>query len=74
MILSQLKTGQCGRVIKVGGEGAIRRRLLDMGITKSTVICVYKKAPFGDPIEMIVRGYKLTLRLDEAEKIEVEKC
>ncbi len=74
MVLSSLKIGQSGRVLKVNGEGAVKRRLLDMGITKKTAVKVVKKAPFGDPIEIELRGYKLTLRLSEAEKVEVERC
>ena len=64
--------GETVRVIKVHGEGALRRRLLDMGITKGTTINVLKTAPLGDPIEVTVRGYELSLRKAEGEIIEVE--
>ncbi|MBQ9882621.1 MAG: ferrous iron transport protein A [Synergistes sp.] len=64
--------GETVRVVKVHGEGALRRRLLDMGITKGTTINVLKTAPLGDPIEVTVRGYELSLRKAEGEIIEVE--
>ena len=64
--------GETVRVVKVHGEGALRRRLLDMGITKGTQINVLKTAPLGDPIEVTVRGYELSLRKAEGEIIEVE--
>lgn len=64
--------GETVRVVKVHGEGALRRRLLDMGITKGTKINVLKTAPLGDPIEVTVRGYELSLRKAEGEIIEVE--
>ncbi|MBR4401851.1 MAG: ferrous iron transport protein A [Synergistes sp.] len=64
--------GETARVVKVHGEGALRRRLLDMGITKGTQINVLKTAPLGDPIEVTVRGYELSLRKAEGEIIEVE--
>lgn len=64
--------GETVRVVKVHGEGALRRRLLDMGITKGTQINVLKTAPLGDPIEVTVRGYELSLRRAEGEIIEVE--
>ena len=64
--------GETVRVVKVHGEGALRRRLLDMGITKGTMINVLKTAPLGDPIEVTVRGYELSLRKAEGEIIEVE--
>ena len=64
--------GETVRVVKVHGEGALRRRLLDMGITKGTMINVLKTAPLGDPIEVTVRGYELSLRRAEGEIIEVE--
>ena len=72
MTLRDLKVGQSGQVVTVGGERALRRRLLDMGITPGTNIIVKKAAPMGDPIELLLRGYILTLRLDDAEKIMVE--
>lgn len=71
--LSELEIGKKGIVITVGGEGALRRRLLDMGITPKTVVMVRKVAPLGDPIEINLRGYELTLRRDDAQKIQVEE-
>ena len=73
MTLRELSIGKSGRVLTVGGEKALRRRLLDMGITPRTVITVKKAAPMGDPIELLLRGYVLTLRLADAEKITVEE-
>jgi len=70
--LRELKIGQSGRVLDVGGEKALRRRLLDFGLTPRTTVTVKKAAPMGDPIELLVRGYVLTLRLEDAEKITVE--
>lgn len=71
-LLSQLSIGEGGKIVKVGGEGAIRRRLLDMGITPGAQVYFRKKAPLGDPIEITVRGYELTLRKAEASFAEVE--
>ena len=73
MTLRELSVGQSGRVLSVGGEKALRRRLLEMGITPRTVITVKKVAPMGDPIELLLRGYVLTLRLEDAERITVEE-
>ena len=56
-----------------GGQGALRRRLLDMGITPGTEVMIRKRAPMGDPIEIHLRGYELTLRIEDAKKIQVEK-
>lgn len=70
--LSEFKPGEEGTVKKVNGEGRIRRRLFDMGITPDTVVFMRKVAPFGDPIEITLRGYELTLRKSEAEFVEVE--
>ena len=72
--LNKLKIGTSGIVLTVGGEKALRRRLLDMGITPRTLITVKKAAPMGDPIELLVRGYVLTLRLEDAEKIFIEQA
>ncbi|MCL1829553.1 MAG: ferrous iron transport protein A [Oscillospiraceae bacterium] len=72
MTLKDIKPGGSGRVTAVDGEKALRRRLLDMGITPRTLITVKKTAPMGDPIELMLRGYVLTLRLDDAEKITME--
>ncbi len=71
-LLSQLSIGEKRTVIAVNGEGAIRRRLFDMGITPGAEICLRKKAPLGDPIEVSLRGYELTLRKAEAAHVEVE--
>ena len=70
--LSELAKGEVGKVIKVNGEGAIRRRLFDMGITPSAEVLLRKKAPLGDPIEITIRGYELTLRKAEAALVEIE--
>lgn len=70
--LNNIRMGNTVRVIKLGGEGAVRRRIMDMGITKGTEIYVRKVAPLGDPIEVTVRGYELTLRKADAAIIEVE--
>jgi Fe2+ transport system protein FeoA len=73
MNLKDLKIGKSGLVLAVGGEKALRRRLLEMGITPRTTKTVKKAAPLGDPIELFLRGYVLSLRLEEAEKITVEE-
>ena len=73
MTLTDLKTKSSGRVVTVGGEKALRRRLLDMGITPGTTITVKKVAPLGDPVELLLRGYVLSLRLEDAAKITVEE-
>ena len=73
MTLKDVRIGESCRVLSVGGERALRRRLLDMGITPRTVITLNKTAPMGDPIELLLRGYVLTLRLEDAEKITVEE-
>ena len=70
--LSELSIGEKGRVVKVNGEGAIRRRLFDMGVTPGADVYFRKKAPLGDPIEISIRGYELTLRKAEASFVEVE--
>lgn len=71
--LRQIRCGNTAKVRKIHGEGAVRRHLMDMGITKGTEIFVRKEAPLGDPIEVTVRGYELSLRKSEAEFIEVEE-
>ncbi len=71
-LLSEFSVGERGIVVKVNGEGRIRRRLFDMGITPQAEVIMRKKAPLGDPIEVTVRGYELTLRKDEAACAEVE--
>lgn len=70
--LKQSKIGDNVTVVKLHGEGAVKRRLMDMGITKGTQIHVRKVAPLGDPIEVTVRGYELSLRKADAEMIEVQ--
>lgn len=70
--LDSMKPGSTGVICSVGGAGALRRRLLDMGLTPKTTVMVRKVAPMGDPIEIYLRSYELTLRKDEAAKIEVE--
>ena len=70
--LKDIKIGETARVVKLHGEGPVKRRIMDMGITKGIEIFVRKVAPLGDPIEVNVRGYELTLRKSEAENIEVE--
>ncbi|MCI5500073.1 MAG: FeoA family protein [Vescimonas coprocola] len=70
--LKQTKVGASVRVVKLHGEGAVKRRIMDMGITKGAEIYVRKVAPLGDPIEVTVRGYELSLRKEDAEMIEVE--
>lgn len=69
--LSELAVGEAGSVVKVDGEGRIRRRLFDMGITPGADVLMRKLAPFGDPMEITVRGYELTLRKSEAECVIV---
>lgn len=71
--LKDVKVGKSARVVKLHGEGALKRRIMDMGITKGVEIRVRKTAPLGDPIELTVRGYELTLRRCDAEMIEVEE-
>ena len=73
MTLAQLPVGCTARIARVGGEGALRRRLLDMGLTPRTQITVRKTAPMGDPIVLHLRGYELTLRLEDAANIELEE-
>lgn len=72
MTLKDVKVGKTVKVIKVGGEGAIRRRIMDMGITKGVEIYLRKVAPLGDPVEIMVRGYELSIRKSDAEMIDVE--
>ncbi|MBR3750424.1 MAG: ferrous iron transport protein A [Clostridia bacterium] len=72
MTLDKVLIGKTVTVIKLYGDGAIRRRIMDMGITKGTKVTVRKYAPLGDPIELTVRGYELSLRKEDAAKIEVE--
>ena len=73
MTLNELKIGDSAAITAVGGEGPLRCRLLDMGLTPRTVVTLRKVAPMGDPIEIHVRGYELTLRVEDARQITVEK-
>ena len=70
--LDEFKIGETGLIKKVEGEGRLRRRLLDMGVTPNAKVYLRKKAPFGDPIEITIRGYELTLRNTEAQLIILE--
>ena len=70
--LRDAKIGETVKVVKLSGQGAVKRRIMDMGITKNVEIYVRKVAPLGDPIEVTVRGYELSLRKADAEMIEVE--
>ncbi|MCR5254813.1 MAG: ferrous iron transport protein A [Acetatifactor sp.] len=70
--LRDVKVGETAKVVKIHGEGGLKRRIMDMGITKGTEIFVRKVAPLGDPIEVTVRGYELTLRKDDANILEME--
>ena len=73
--MSTLRDATCGdtvKVVKIHGEGAVRRRIMDMGITKNVELYIRKVAPLGDPVEVTVRGYELSLRKADAEMIEVQ--
>jgi ferrous iron transport protein A len=70
--LRQVKIGETVKVVKLHGEGAVKRRIMDMGLTRGTEVYVRKVAPLGDPIEVTVRGYELSLRKADAEMIEIE--
>ena len=70
--LKEVRIGETVRVVKLHGEGAVKRRIMDMGITKGVEIYVRKVAPLGDPVEITVRGYELSLRKADAEMVEVE--
>ena len=72
MTLNELRIGETAAITAVGGEGALRCRLLNMGLTPRTLVTLRKVAPMGDPIEIHVRGYELTLRVEDAQKITVE--
>ena len=71
--LRDMKIGETATVVKLHGEGAVKRRIMDMGITKNTEVFVRKVAPLGDPIEVTVRNYELSLRKADAEMIEVKE-
>ena len=70
--LKDVKVGETVKVVKLHGEGAIKRRIMDMGITKGVEVYIRKVAPLGDPVEITLRGYELTLRKAEAEIVTVE--
>ena len=70
--LKDTKVGETVKVVKLTGEGAVKRRIMDMGITKGVEMHIRKVAPLGDPVEVTVRGYELSLRKADAEMIEVE--
>lgn len=70
--LKEVKVGQSAKVVKLHGDGPVKRRIMDMGITKGVEIYVRKVAPLGDPMELTVRGYELSVRKADAEMIEVE--
>jgi Fe2+ transport system protein FeoA len=71
-VLHELKKGEKGRVVKIGGSGSIHRRLLDMGLVSGSEVEMERVAPLGDPIEIKVKGYNLSLRKEEAGSIQVE--
>ena len=73
MTLDKIKIKKKGKILAVSGEGALRRHLLDMGLTPRTEVLVRKVAPMGDPIELRLRGYELTLRLEDARNIEIQE-
>ena len=70
--LRQAKVGDTSKVVKLHGEGAVKRRIMDMGITKGTEVHIRKVAPLGNPVEVTVRGYELSIRKADAEMIEIE--
>lgn len=73
MTIADLKPGEKGTVAQVNGEGVLRLRLLDMGLTPGTVVMMQRRAPLGDPLQIRLRGYSLTLRRDDAEKILLQE-
>lgn len=70
--LKQVKPGQTVKVVRLHGEGAVKRRIMDMGLTRGVEVYVRKVAPLGDPVEVTVRGYELSLRKADAEMVEIE--
>ncbi len=70
--LKDVKVDQTVRVVKINGDGSIKRRIMDMGITKGATLYIRKVAPLGDPVEVTVRGYELSIRKEDAQNIEVE--
>ena len=73
MTLKEVKPGTTVKVVKISGEGAIKRRIMDMGLTKNVEVFVRKVAPLGDPVEVTVRGYELSVRKADAELVEVAR-
>ena len=71
-VVNNMKPGEKGRVISIGSSGALRRRIIDMGITPGALVIMKKAAPFGDPLQINVRGYELSMRRSEAREISVE--
>ena len=71
--LKEVKVGQSCKVVKIHGEGALKRRIMDMGITKGVLVTIRKVAPLGDPLELHLRGYELSIRKADAEMIEIEE-
>ena len=71
MTLNELKTGETAKIGRLNGGGAVKRRMMDMGLTSGTEVTVRRIAPLGDPIELSVRGYELSIRKDEAANVEV---
>ncbi len=72
MTLREVKVGDTVKIVRISGSGQVKRRVMDMGLTKGTEVSIRKIAPLGDPIELTVRGYELSIRKDEASAIEVE--
>lgn len=70
--LREVKNGEAVTVVKLNGEGAVKRRIMDMGITKGCSVYIRKVAPLGDPVEVTVRGYELSVRKEDAQMVEVE--
>lgn len=70
--LREVKSGETVTVVKINGEGAVKRRIMDMGITKGCSVYIRKVAPLGDPVEVTVRGYELSVRKEDAQMVEVE--
>ena len=73
MLLSEMKEGENAKISKIGGNGALRRRILEMGLVRDSVIHIEKYAPLKDPLELVVKGYHISLRVEEAAQITVEK-
>jgi Fe2+ transport system protein FeoA len=72
MLLSEMKKNQTAKIVHIGGNGALRRRILEMGIIKGAEVYIEKYAPMKDPVELIVKGYHVSLRVEEASQITVE--